>query len=97
MPGVVIGLALTISYLIAHKTNRLYTWVSAKLNQDVTCTNHVFRGTSVDLVIWVTNYAIYKAHLMAVDGLGMSIFSVAIDLFQLYKSHFPTVVALCSH
>ncbi len=78
------------------QSNHLYAWVSQKLDQDFSQVQHIFSGTTVDPVIWVTNFAIYKAYLMVVDGLGTNLFSVAIDLFHLYKPHFPCLDALCS-
>ncbi len=82
--------------LTCSQSNQLYAWVSLRLDQKFSLVQCIFSGTNVDLVIWVTNFAIYKAHLMAVDGLGTNLFSVAIDLFHLYKSHFPCLDVLCS-
>ncbi len=66
------------------ETQLLYTWIQDQMQVALTAKNRILGGSEIDQIIWITNFAIYKAHLMAVDGYTGSLMNVAHELYKMY-------------
>ena len=46
------------------ETDQVYDWIIDKIGTDILKRNHILgQFLGIDLLIWVVNFAIYKAHL----------------------------------
>ncbi len=49
--------------------NKLYNMITERLDKEITPADRIFSMVKgIALVLWITNFAVYKAHLMATDG-----------------------------
>ncbi len=57
-------------FLVCPASALVYDLVSSKYNTDLTPTQRIFGAAHhVNLVLWVANFAIYKAHLQGCEGI----------------------------
>ncbi len=76
-------------------TNDLYCWVQEHLDLQIDPIDRVFGiNQSSALVIWVVNFAVYKVHLMALDGHCVQLLSVLKDLVQLFGEEYNCLSGL---
>ncbi len=67
------GEVANINYILLDctETNQVYDWISDKIGADIPKRNHILgQSSSVDSIIWVVNFAIYKTHLQWCEGIA---------------------------
>ncbi len=70
----------------------LLDFVKSKIDLPLTLRDRVFGILGTDaLVIWLVNFTIYKAHLMAVEGLSPDMLWVLCETVKLYYHNFDCV------
>ncbi len=76
-------------------TNKLYDVITEKLDKEITLADRIF-GTvkGIALVLWITNFAIYKAHLMATDGNISALETVLRGVVDVYHREYDCLEVL---
>ncbi len=82
-------------FLECQATNKLYDMITEKLDKEITPADRIFRTVKgIALVLWITNFAIYKAHLMAMDGHVGALEMVLKGIANLYHREYDCLEVL---
>ncbi len=66
----------------------LYTWIQDILEIEISPKHRILGCGVISPVIWVTNFAIYKAHLMATSGYRGPLQDIARQMYKCYTNKF---------
>ena len=71
-------------------TQQLYSWVCGTLDIELE-TFHWILGYSkaINPAIWLTNFALYKMHILAVEGHAVVLRDIAQAVYKSYHNLFP--------
>ena len=73
----------------------LLDFIKSKIDLPLMPRDRVFGILGMDaLIVWLVNFAIYKAHLMAVEGLSPDMLQVLHEIVKLYQHNFDCVQPL---
>ncbi len=76
-------------------TNKLYDMITERLDKEITLVDRIFGMVKgIALALWITNFAIYKAHLMATDGNVGTLDMVLKDVANLYNREYDCLEML---
>ncbi len=75
----------------------LLDFVRSKIDLPLTPRDRVFGILGTDApIVWLVNFAIYKAYLMAMEGLSPDMLQVLNEVVKLYQHDFDCVQLLIS-
>ncbi len=74
------------------ETNKVCDWVSDKIRAEIPKRNCILgQSPSVDLIIWVVNFAIYKTHLQWCEGIATELLEGVMHECAQYSEIFPAL------
>ncbi len=82
-------------FLDCPATNKLYDMITEKLDKEITPVDRIFGMVKgIASVLWITNFAIYKTHLMATDGNVGALEVVLRGIVNLYNREYDCLEVL---